>query len=348
MSGGVDSSVAAAILIEQGYDVTGIIMQVWTEHDKHSLSEEEHPFDYDARRVADKLGISLYVIDVRDVFKDKVVAYFINEYISGRTPNPCVQCNKNIKFGILLDKANELGMDYMATGHYALVEYDKNINRFLLKKAAYAEKDQSYVLYNLTQNQLYKVLFPIGNYTKQGIREKAKYFGLPVADKHDSQEICFIRDNNYIRFLEDNFPTISKPGLFIDKNGNVLGTHKGIIHYTIGQRRGLDIAFGKKMFVSGINVEENTVIIGEENEVFSDKLFASETNFIPFDNLDGEFRVKAKIRYSAEESAATIKPTGNRTVMVYFDTSQRAITPGQAVVFYDGDIVIGGGTIQIP
>lgn len=346
MSGGVDSSVVAALLVEQGYQVAGLMMKIPTEKDDAGVNEAFHSFDYDARRVADKLRIPFFISDFEDLFRQTVIDYFINEYKSGRTPNPCVFCNKHIKFGALLDRAKELGMDYMATGHYARVEFDESLGRFLLKRATPVEKDQSYVLYSLTQKQLSKVLFPIGNFTKEQVREKAENFQLPVANKRDSQEICFIADNNYVRFLEENDLNISKPGNFVDKNGNILGRHKGIIHYTIGQRRGLEIAFGTRMFVSGININDNTVILGPEEDLYSSELIASQVNFIPFDKLAEPLRVTAKIRYSAKDSSAIIKPTGDDKVAVVFEQAQRAITPGQAVVFYNGDIVVGGGIID--
>lgn len=347
MSGGVDSSVAAAILVEKGYDVIGVTIQLWPDETKGS---EEGCCSlsavYDARRVADKLGIPYYVLNFRDEFKKRVIDYFIREYSCGRTPNPCIACNRYIKFGLMLDKAASMGMDHIATGHYARAGYDPGTGRYLLKRSAAGEKDQTYVLYSLTQRQLGMTIFPLGEFAKGQTRKKAKEFGLQVADKRESQEICFIPDNDYVRFLEENVPGISKPGNFIDTQGNMIGRHKGIVHYTIGQRRGLEIAFGKRMFVSDIDVRNNTVTLGEEKDLYSNTLTAADVNFIPFDSLNGELRVTAKIRYNSEDSPATITPGENGEVNVVFDVPQRAVAPGQSVVFYDGDTVVGGGIIK--
>lgn len=352
MSGGVDSSVAAAVLLEKGYEVIGVTMQIWpdmpeerrkTEGGCCSLSAVD-----DARWVADKLGIPYYVLNFKEIFEQKVIEYFKREYLAGRTPNPCVACNRYVKFEALLKKAVSMGIDYIATGHYAKIEYDEGRKRYLLKKSVTEAKDQTYALYNLTQEQLSRTLMPIGDFTKDRVREMARDLGLIVASKPDSQEICFVEDNDYGRFIEENTDADIKPGDFIDTRGNVLGRHKGIIHYTIGQRKGLGIALGRPMFVVDIDVKNNRVVLGEETEVFSKSLLASDLNFISIDRLDGELRVTAKIRYSAKEAPALIKPADNGQVEVIFDNPQRAITPGQSVVFYDGDIVVGGGTIEKP
>jgi len=348
MSGGVDSSVAAAVLLEQGYEVFGVTMQIWP--DNSTAAREEgccslYAVD-DARRVADKLGIPYYVMNFKEVFQKKVIDYFTSEYLAGRTPNPCIACNRYVKFDSLLRKARAMGMDYIATGHYAIIEFDDERKRFLLKKSASQAKDQTYVLYNLTQEQLSRTLMPIGRFTKDQVREKAKELGLNVANKPDSQEICFVEDNDYSRFIAENTDSEIKPGEFVDTHGNVLGRHNGIINYTVGQRKGLGIALGKPMYVTRIDAENNRVVLGEEKEVFSRSLTATDLNFISIEKLDGEMRVKAKIRYSAKEADATIRPEEGGKVSVYFDEPQRAITPGQAVVFYDGDIVVGGGTIE--
>jgi len=350
MSGGVDSSVAAAVLLKKGYEVVGVTMQIWPEAKDEtkkldggccSLSAVE-----DARRVADTLGIPYYVLNFKDIFKSNVIDYFTNEYLAGRTPNPCIACNRHVKFEALLKKAESMGMDYIATGHYARIEYDESKNRYYLKKSVTEKKDQTYALYTLTQEQLAKTLMPIGDYTKDMVRKMAEELGLIVASKPDSQEICFVEDNDYGKFLEENCGKEIKPGNFVDTKGNVLGRHKGIVHYTIGQRKGLGIAFGKPMFVVGIDAVNNTVILGEDREVYSEGLIAGDLNWITMDNLNTEIRVKAKVRYSAKEADATVYPIEGNKVRVIFDTPQRAITPGQAVVFYDGDFVVGGGTIE--
>lgn len=350
MSGGVDSSVGAAILLEQGYEVIGVTMQIWPDMGEDrkqveggccSLSAVD-----DARRVANKLDIPYYVMNFKDVFEDKVIRYFTQEYIQGRTPNPCIACNRHVKFDALLRKAVSMGIDYVATGHYAKVEYDHTIQRYLLKKSITEKKDQTYALYHLTQEQLAHTLMPVGSYTKEQIREKARELGLTVANKPDSQEICFVEDNDYGRFIQEttNHPIV--PGNFIDIHGNILGKHKGIVHYTVGQRKGLGISFGKPMFVVSIDAAANTVTLGEADEVFQPSLTASDLNFISIDRLKEDMRVTAKIRYSASEAWATISPLDHDRVRVTFDVPQRAVTPGQSVVFYDGDIVVGGGTID--
>lgn len=350
MSGGVDSSVAAAVLLKMGYDVIGATLQIWSD-----MSEERRKTEGgccslsavdDARRVADKLGIPYYVLNFKDIFKCSVVDYFKEEYLRGRTPNPCIACNRHVKFEAMLDKALAMDIDYIATGHYARIEYDENRQRYLLKKSATDKKDQTYALYNLTQKQLGRTLFPIGAYSKEEVRKIAKELGLTVAAKPDSQEICFVEDNDYGRFIRENTDDEIAPGYFVDIKGNILGMHKGIINYTIGQRKGLGISVGKPIYVVAIDAENNRVVLGDEDEVFSNALIASDLNFISIDRLEGDLRVKAKIRYSAKEADAVIKPYGDNKVKVIFDEPQRAITPGQSVVFYDGDIVVGGGIIE--
>lgn len=349
MSGGVDSSVAAAILLEKGYEVVGATMQIWpdmgeerqkTEGGCCSLSAVD-----DARRVADRLGIPYYVLNFKDVFQEKVIDYFKEEYILGRTPNPCIACNRYVKFESLLRKAVSMGMDYVATGHYARIAYDATSGRYLLKKSATAAKDQTYALYTLTQEQLSRTLFPIGDYTKDRVREYAREIGLTVASKPDSQEICFVEDDDYGRFISENSSFEVKPGDFIDASGRKLGVHKGIIYYTVGQRKGLG-SFGRPMYVVSVNPDDNTVVLGEEKEVFSASLTASDLNLISIESLNEQMRITAKIRYSAREAAATIIPAGSYRVRVEFETPQRAVTPGQSVVFYDGETVVGGGVID--
>ena len=350
MSGGVDSSVAAAVLLEQGYEVIGVTMQIWPDIEEGRKQTEGgccslYAVD-DARRVANRLGISYYVLNFRDVFQQKVIDYFTNEYLSGRTPNPCIACNRFVKFEALLAKAVSMGMDYIATGHYARITYDETGGRYLLKKSVTAEKDQTYVLYTMTQYQLGKTLFPIGEFNKDQVRALARELDLPVASKPDSQEICFVEDNDYGRFIAENTDAGIEPGSFVDMEGNMLGMHRGIIHYTIGQRKGLGLSFGKPMFVAAIRPEDNTVVLGDADEIFSSGLIAADPNFISIDELKDEMRVTAKIRYSAKEAPAVIRPAGRGRVEAVFDEPQRAITPGQAVVFYDGDTVVGGAVIE--
>lgn len=350
MSGGVDSSVAAALLLEQGYDVIGVTMKIWPESlgdDKIreggccSLSAVD-----DARRVANHLGIPYYVMNFQEIFEQKVIDYFVAEYEVGRTPNPCIACNKYVKFDALLKKAIAMNVDYVATGHYARIAYDETLDRYLIKKSATIAKDQTYALYNLTQDQLKHILMPLGDYNKDETRRIAKELGLTVATKPDSQEICFVEDNNYARFIQERTGRVGKEGFFVDTEGNILGKHQGIVHYTVGQRKGLGIAFGKPMYVIAIDAESNRVILGESGKEYSSTLIASEMNFIPFEKLEGEIRIKAKIRYSAKEADCLIKNIGDGKVSVTFEVPQRAITPGQAVVFYDGDVLVGGGTIE--
>lgn len=350
MSGGVDSSVAAAVLLEQGYNVIGITMQVWPD-----MKEERKQVEggccslsavYDAGKVADMLGIRYYVLNFKDIFQEKVIDYFKSEYLKGRTPNPCIACNRFVKFEALLAKALSMGIDYIATGHYARIAYDDITGRYLLKKPADKTKDQTYVLYVMTQEQLSRTLFPIGDLTKDKVREIARGLGLPVANKPDSQEICFVEENDYGSYINETTDVEIKPGWFIDTAGNKLGMHKGIIHYTVGQRKGLGISFGRRMFVVDIRPEDNTVVLGDESDVFSGNLTASDLNFISIPGLKEEMRVTAKIRYSAKEAVAKIKPMNEKQVSVIFDQPQRAVTPGQSVVFYDGDTVVGGGVID--
>ncbi|MHC1721452.1 MAG: tRNA 2-thiouridine(34) synthase MnmA [Clostridiaceae bacterium] len=347
MSGGVDSSVAAYLLKEQGYEVIGVTMQVWQKDEYYeeleggccSLSAVE-----DARRVAFKLGIPHYVLNFRDCFKEKVIDYFIDEYMEGRTPNPCVACNKHIKFDELLKKALTLGADYIATGHYAVIE--EKGGRYLLKKSLDFKKDQTYALYNLTQYQLAHTLMPCGEYQKERIREIAKEIGLKVHNKKDSEEICFIPDNDHGGYIKRQKPGEVPEGNFVDKKGNILGRHKGIPYYTIGQRKGLGIALGVPVFVIDIIPWKNEIVLGCEDDIFKTELIAKDTNYILFDNLDKPMEVYAKIRYSAKPAKAIIYPLQDNKVKVVFLDKQRAITMGQSVVFYDDEYLIGGGVIE--
>lgn len=344
MSGGVDSSVSAYILKKQGYDVTGVTMQIWQDGKEDtdtccSLTAVE-----DARRVASILEIPYYVLNFKKEFDEKVIKYFISEYLQGRTPNPCIACNRYVKFEELLNKAISMNMDYIATGHYAKVE--KVGDRYLLKKSASKTKDQTYVLYNLTQDQLSKVLFPLEGLEKEEVRRIAKELGLSVYNKPDSQEICFVEDNDYSKFIEENSDIDVKPGNIVDTKGNILGKHNGIFNYTIGQRKGLSIPSNKALYVIEIDIEKNEVVVGDDSEGYSSELVAKDINLISIDRLEKEMRVDAKIRYGAKESPATIVPLEDGAIQVHFDVPQRAITPGQAVVFYDKDVVVGGGIIS--
>ena len=333
LSGGVDSSTAAYMLLEQGYDVTGIILRL-----KPGSGADSDIAD--AQRIADRLGIELRVLDRREIFKKEVIAPFVSEYLAARTPNPCVECNSVIKFGIMLDYALEIGCDGIATGHYAKIE--EKDGRFLLKRSESA-KDQSYFLHRLTQFQLSHAIFPLEGMEKSHIREKAEKANLPVASKRDSQEICFVPDDDYIAYLA-SLGITSPKGNFVDKSGNILGTHNGIINYTIGQRKGLG-AFGKPMFVTNISAENNTVTIGENGSQYSSALIADRMNWIAIENLTEPIRADVKIRFRAKEQPALITPNSDGTVTVVFDEPQRSVTPGQSAVIYDGDIVIGGGRI---
>jgi tRNA-specific 2-thiouridylase len=351
MSGGVDSSVAAALLKEEGYEVIGITIQLWP---PRKPPREVGGFGgicgqdaiADARRVADRLGIAHYVADFRDIFNQKVITHFCREYSLGRTPNPCIQCNQFVKFGALLKKAGEMGAALVATGHYARIEKEAAGQRYLLKKGSGRDKDQSYFLYTMTQGQLGSSLFPLGKYTKERVRQMAEELGLPVASRSESQEICFIPDNDYPGFLQEWVGYVAKPGPVMDRQGNILGKHKGIIFYTTGQRRRLGISAREPLYVVAINRESNAIIVGSKQETYGSELTASEVKWIAIEELRQPLKVKAKIRYLHREASATVAPTGENKVRVKFDEPQMAITPGQAVVFYDGDTVIGGGSIE--
>ncbi len=348
MSGGVDSSVAAYLLKKAGYDVIGVTMQIWQEESVQIQEENGGCCGLsaveDARRVAQMLEIPYYVMNFRKEFKENVIDYFIGEYLQGHTPNPCIACNRYVKWEALLERSMEIGADYIATGHYAQVEKLPN-GRFTLKKSATDAKDQTYALYNLTQEQLSHTLMPVGQYTKDQIRKIAKDIGLLVANKPDSQEICFIPDNDYATFIEENTEKKIEEGNFVDLDGNVIGRHKGITHYTIGQRKGLNLSMGKPVFVVAIYPETNEIVIGDNKDVFHDYLKCNNINFMSIADLEGEMEVTAKIRYSHKGAKAKIRKITKDTIECIFEEPQRASTPGQAVVFYDGAYVVGGGTI---
>lgn len=350
MSGGVDSSVAAHLLLEQGYDVYGATMQIWQSESREEMEKKGGCCSIsavdDAGRVCDKLGIPYYVLNMRDYFRENVINYFVKEYQEGRTPNPCIACNRHVKFDLFLKKARAMGMDYVATGHYAKIEFNEKLNRYVLKKSVTDRKDQTYALYNFTQDQLEHTLMPVGAYEKDQIREIARNLSLNrVAAKPDSQEICFVANNDYGNFVASVSKDKPLPGDFVDIKGNVLGKHQGIIHYTVGQRKGLGITFGKPMFVKRLDAKKNQVILAEAEGIFSNALLANDLNWIIVDELQEPMKLNAKIRYSAKEATATVYPLENGQAKVVFDEPQRAITPGQAVVFYHGDIVAGGGKI---
>jgi len=352
MSGGVDSSVAAALLKKEGYQVIGVTMQIWP-HRKQAndggsgaccgIDAAE-----DARKVSYKLGIPHYVMNFRDIFAQKVITDFCEEYSLGRTPNPCIRCNQYIKFGALLERAEELGADFIATGHHARIEIDEATGTYYLKKGIDQNKDQSYFLYPLTQEQLSHALLPIGNFTKASIRKIAGELGLQVAAKPESQEICFILDDNYPEFLKDYIPQAIKPGPILDEKGNILGRHQGILFYTIGQRKGLGLSAREPLYVIAINPETNTVVVGSKDRAYGNELIASGLNWITHDETGTSIQVKAKIRYRHPEVETEVTPLDEDKVYVKFREPQLAITPGQAIVFYDGDSVVGGGTIEAP
>lgn len=342
MSGGVDSSVAAYLMLQKGYDCMGATMRLY---DKFPLDDEKNLSDInDAKSVCSTLGIDFHVLECREEFKKEVINRFISIYENGGTPNPCIECNRYMKFGFFLEAAKSLGCDKIATGHYARVTEENG--RFYLKKAADVKKDQTYFLYSLTQQQLKMVEFPLGSMTKDEIRLLAKEQGFVSAHKSDSQDICFVPDGDYINviksFTNKEYPT----GNFVDVFGNSLGTHGGIINYTVGQRKGLGIAFGEKMYVKEKNVNTNEVVLAKNEDLFSNSLDAYDFNWIVFDNPPDKIKAKAKVRYSTTEADCTVFATGKDTVHIEFATPQRAIAKGQAVVIYDGDTVLGGGTIK--
>ena len=346
MSGGGDSSVAAWLLREQGYEVVGATFKLWGEETESSKCCSADDIG-DARYVCHQLGIPHYVFNYTEIFLDRIVEPFAAEYARGRTPNPCILCNRYIKLDEFCRRARELGFDYVATGHYARVERDADTGRWELLRGRFPEKDQSYVLYTLTQEQLGMFLLPVGEYPKTEIRRIAEEQGLVVARKPDSQDICFVPDGDYGAFLRRYTGKELIPGSFVDKEGKVLGPHKGLQCYTVGQRKGLGIALGKTMYVSAIDPEAGTVtLVEDEAELFGRRVTAEDLNFVAIPGLEGPIRAEAKLRYSHRQAPALLTPLEDGGVEILFDQPQRAATPGQAVVFYDGERVLGGGTIR--
>lgn len=340
MSGGVDSSVAAYLLKEAGYEVTGVTMQMWRREDCDSDTAAQ-----DAQRVADLLEIPHCIMDFTKEFKDSVVDYFVEEYLHGRTPNPCNACNRHIKWEALLERCKELGADYIATGHYAGIERLPN-GRYTVKNAVTAKKDQTYALYNLTQEQLARTLMPLGSHTKEEVRELAKRLALPVAAKPDSQDICFIPDGDYGAFLQrEAGERLAGAGSFVRADGTVMGEHRGIVHYTVGQRKGLGLAMGRPVFVTAVRPKTNEVVIGESEDLYTDVLFCDRVNYMGAADFAEPVRAKIKIRYAHAGTMGMLKEQPDGSVKCTFDTPVRAVTPGQSAVFYQDDYVLGGGTI---
>lgn len=349
MSGGVDSSVAAALLARQGFEVCGATLKLFSNKDVGfeastrtccSLADVQ-----DARSVADALGFDHFVFNFGDRFKEEVIDRFASAYLSGATPNPCIDCNRYIKFDKLLERALFLNMDCVATGHYVRRDFDEKTGRWRLRKGRDPSKDQSYVLYAMTQAQLARTLFPLGDLTKEEVRVLAEESGLINADKPDSQDICFVQSGSYADFLENVLGLSSPPGDFVDLEGRVLGRHKGIIHYTVGQRRGLEMSFERPKYVVRKDVQANTVVIGDETDLYTDRFTVGDVNLIAIDALTEPVEAAVKTRYSQREAPATLSPLPGGQISVRFHEPQRAVTAGQAAVFYNGDIVLGGGTI---
>lgn len=353
MSGGVDSSVAAALLVEQGYEVIGMMMRLWAEeipegevcdtngHNRCCTPEQMN----DARRIADKLGIPFYVLDTKDVFRATVVEYFIDQHRQAVTPNPCIECNRHIRFDWLFNNALALDADYLATGHYARVGRAAN-GEYALMKGVDDAKDQSYVLSVLKQAQLQHVLFPIGEYPKPEVREIAARFGLPTASKKDSQDLCFLRDGNYRRFLVDFAPDVLKPGPIVLKSGEIIGEHTGLANYTIGQRKGLGVYAAEPLYVIATNPYRNALVVGPQSELGGDTLTAKRVTWVSDQSPAEPFRAEVKIRYKAKPMSAVIEPLENDRMRVTFDAPLRDISPGQGAVVYDGDTCLGVGIIE--
>ncbi|MEP7290392.1 MAG: tRNA 2-thiouridine(34) synthase MnmA, partial [Chloroflexota bacterium] len=340
--------VAAALLVERGYDVIGMMMRLWSEetvaggsHNRCCTPDQMA----DARRIADKLGIPFYVLDTKDVFRNTIVSYFIDQHRQGFTPNPCIECNRHIRFDYLLNNALALEADYLATGHYARIARGAD-QRFQLKMGLDEHKDQSYVLSVMGQNQLSKTMFPVGEYAKPEVREIAARFGLATASKKDSQDLCFLGDGDYRRFLRDNAPEVMNAGPIVRQNGAVVGEHGGLANYTIGQRKGLGVFGAEPLYVIGTNPVQNTLIVGTAEELGSGDLTARRVNWVSGITPEEPFRAEVKIRYKAKPVPATITPLEGARMHVQFDDALRDITPGQGAIVYDGDVCLGGGIIE--
>ncbi len=336
MSGGVDSSAAAVLLQQQGYRCDGAMLNLLPENNDTA----------DAEAVARRLGMRFHVIEGKQAFADEVMNRFVSEYCAGRTPNPCIDCNRCLKFGLFLDAALEMGYDYIATGHYARVDYDAERDAYRLLRGLDRRKDQSYMLYQLTQQQLAHLLLPVGEYEKSDIRQYARGAGLENADKSDSQDICFIPDGDYARFLRQYGAVEMTEGDFVDRDGHVMGRHKGLPCYTTGQRKGLGVAAGKHVYVVSKNAADNTILLGDEKDLYTDTLTACRVNWIAGEAPSGAVRCTAKTRYSQTEAEATVQALPEGRMRLSFDVPQRAVTAGQAVVLYCGEEVLGGGTIE--
>jgi len=351
MSGGVDSSVAAALLVEQGFEVVGVTLRVWPweepEDPKKRFGSCCSPETVDdARQVARRLGIPYYLLNTEREFDQSVIANFVAEYSAGRTPSPCVICNQEVKFGLLRRRALAWEASAVATGHYARIDYDPRSTRYLLRRGRDPRKDQSDFLWPLTQEQLKAARFPVGGLTKEEVRAMARARGLVTAEKPESQEICFIPESDYRGFLRRRAPEAFRPGPIVDRAGRVLGEHRGLAGFTVGQRRGLGITAGQALYVVALDPDRNAVVVGNGPDLEETRLVATQVNFIPFDSLDGEMRVAAKVRHSHAAAPATISPRAPAAVEVRFDSAQRAFAPGQSVVFYQDDLVVGGGIIK--
>ena len=350
MSGGVDSSVAALLLLEQGYEVIGVTMQIWQKETEEALEENGGCCGLsaveDARRVAAQLGIPYYVMNFRREFETSVMDYFAREYCQGRTPNPCIACNRYVKWEALLQRSLKIGADYIATGHYAQIKQLPN-GRYTLASAVTAAKDQTYALYSLTQQQLAHTLMPVGLYHKEEIRDMAAKRGLRVAEKPYSQEIGFVPDKDYAGFIKREYHIKEEPGNFVSGDGRILGEHKGILHYTIGQRKGLGIAFGKPMFVAEIRPESREIVLAEDKELYTKVVYANHLNFMSMERIQGMKEANGKIRYNHQGAPCVVEQVEKDVIRCEFLEPQRAVTPGQALVLYDGDYVLGGGTIFV-
>ena len=346
MSGGVDSAVAAAILQERGFEVIGATLRIRPGSDGNGgySHSEEQEIEY-ARQTARELGIRHYLLDARDVFREKIIKYFCEEYSRGRTPNPCTRCNRYIKFNVLLEKGKQCDADLVSTGHYARNDYDRGRNRYLIKKGVSAGNDQAYMLYALDQRQLARIILPLGEMSKQQVRDYAVGKGLTACSRKDSQEICFVDNKDYRDFLQRNITGQIKPGPIVTVSGDSIGRHKGLPFYTIGQREGLGIGFKHPLYVVRIDTNSNTLVVGAREEVFSSGCIVEKINLVLYEKLSNALKVQVKIRYQHQSIGARVIPAGRDRCRILFDRPQMAVTPGQAAVFYDGDFVVGGGTI---